>query len=104
LELYITDGTLSSSLLRNFHNVDAGIPPSAVHSLAIMNPPSRDDLPKFQPGHYLRLSNLRAKEYRGELELAWAEMTTVQQHEAGWREKRANVVFKDDELAKTIEA
>lgn len=103
MELYVTDGTTSTYQLKNFRNVTGDLPPSAVYVLAIQNTPPRQDQPAFQVGNVLRLNNVRAKEYRGELETIWAEMITEEQDRMGYKAKRPIVLSKDASEAKEIE-
>lgn len=103
MELYVTDGTTSTYQLKNFHNVTGDLPTSAVYVLAIQNTPPRQDQPAFQVGNVLRLNNVRAKEYRGEMETIWAEMITEEQDRMGYKAKRPIVLSKDAPEAKEIE-
>ena len=104
LELYITDGTVSPSTTRNFHNVDIGIPASAIFSLAIKNTPPTTERDVFQVDNIITMNNIRAKAYQGDLELIWSELVTEEQKAQGWNRRRCHTLQAGDEIAKVIEA
>ncbi|WVR04232.1 hypothetical protein IAU60_001232 [Kwoniella sp. DSM 27419] len=104
LELYVTDGTRTSYSNRNFHGVSfPDLPGDALFTLAIHDPPTEAEQPLYQFGHVLRISNVRAKLWKGELELAWSEKPTTDQHAMGWRKKRCQLVPPDSDAARVID-
>ncbi|WVQ97535.1 hypothetical protein IAU59_004649 [Kwoniella sp. CBS 9459] len=105
LEVYVTDGTVSSSSLRNFHNVTyPSIPPRAIFCLAIFDEPPESERPLLEHGNILRMHNVRCKDFNGELELSWSEKVTGEQLDRGWSVRRKLcLVEKNDERAKMIE-
>ncbi|WWC58937.1 uncharacterized protein I303_101482 [Kwoniella dejecticola CBS 10117] len=105
LELYITDGTISTNYEpRNFHNIEiSGVPRSAIFSLAVHDAPPTNELPYFGVGNVLKLNNVRSKLYKGEMELSWSELPTSDQARQGWTRRRMNPIREEDERAKLIE-
>nr|XP_019008989.1 uncharacterized protein I206_06677 [Kwoniella pini CBS 10737]OCF47770.1 hypothetical protein I206_06677 [Kwoniella pini CBS 10737] len=105
LELYVTDGTISQNYQpRNFHNIEiADLPQAAIYTLAIHDTPPLHEIPNFDVGNVLKLSNVRSKLYKGELELSWSELPTSEQARQGWSRRRLAPIRQEDEKAKLIE-
>ncbi|EIW68525.1 hypothetical protein TREMEDRAFT_62986 [Tremella mesenterica DSM 1558] len=103
-ELYVSDGTISSIAIRNFHNIYGDLPPSAVHSVAIKSRPPPEVENMFVHGNVLKMANIRAKTFRGEMELIWSEHVTIEQAREGWKARRCNILGGDDERVKVIES
>ncbi|WVF70377.1 hypothetical protein IAT40_005167 [Kwoniella sp. CBS 6097] len=105
LELYVTDGTVSNTTPRNFHNVQyPSIPPRAILCLAIFDAPPESERPLLEHGNILSMENVRCKDFNGQLELGWSEKVTEKQLDQGWRARRTLcLVEKNDERAKIIE-
>ena len=101
-ELYVSDGTISSEPTRNFHNVDVSLPHSAVFCLAIKDQPPDDIAALLVRGNVIKVPNVRAKSYRGELELMWSEKVTVEQKMGGWKDKFISLVPKNDNRVRII--
>ena len=102
-ELYVADGTLSTYQLRNFHRVPTDVPDRGLFSLAIKDKPDAEVANILTVGNVLFMANIRAKHYRGELELMWSEHATLEQEQAGWtKRRRCMLLDKDDERAKLI--
>jgi hypothetical protein len=101
LELYVTDGTVNARPTRNFHNVHARIPESAVFCLAVFNP-----LPfAVEAGDFLFFRNVRCKtDQTGALELKWSELVTDDLKKAGWRDKITRKMDPEDPKVKAIES
>ncbi|KAK8846545.1 hypothetical protein IAR55_005631 [Kwoniella newhampshirensis] len=102
-ELYVADGTCNRHALRNYHNVNVGIPRSALYTIAIHDNPPEDEKRYFQQGNFVKICNLRGKLYRGELEIAWSEKPTEEQLAKGWNRRRCYLLEKSDPKAKEIE-
>jgi hypothetical protein len=103
-ELYVTDGTISTSQPRNFHGVSAkGIHDRAIFCVSIQREPAQSELPMFQVGKYIHLKNVRAKFYKQELEMIWSELCLEDQAARGWNNRKASSVPSDDPQAKAIE-
>jgi hypothetical protein len=101
VELYVTDGTVNPSPTRNFHNVTAGMPSSAVFCLALFDKIETT----FTRGDFFFFPNLRCKTRQAQsLELNWSEKISQAQKAQGWTTKRAPKVGADDPRAKEIEA
>ncbi|ORY23800.1 hypothetical protein BCR39DRAFT_342435 [Naematelia encephala] len=104
LELFVSDGTITSQFPRNFHNIDVGIPAQSLFCLAIHKKPPASEEPIFQTGNVVKMPNVRVKEYQGGIELIWSEQVTMDQAQAGWNRRRATQVSPSDERAKVIES
>ncbi|WWD21862.1 hypothetical protein CI109_106350 [Kwoniella shandongensis] len=102
-ELYVADGTCSHLPLRNFHNVNVGIPVNALYTVAIHDDPPEEEKKIFQHGNVVTIHNLRGKMYKGELEVAWSEKPTEEQLAKGWKRRKLYLLDKDDPKAKEIE-
>lgn len=103
-EMYVVDGTVSPLPQRNFHNVShPHLPMSGVYKIDIKHQPSPSDEAMFTAGSVLLLPNVRAKDYRGEMEIIWSEKVTDEQEAKGWRTKRACLIPPEDERALAIE-
>ncbi|KAL1408362.1 hypothetical protein Q8F55_005172 [Vanrija albida] len=100
-ELYVTDGTVSPMETRNFHNVDAKIPPRAVICLTVFDT-TDERASLFEPGKYFHFKNLRSKDRAG-LELNWSDKLTEKQVVDGWRPQNVIVLPKENEAAQAIE-
>lgn len=104
MELYITDGTASSYPNRNFRGVThEDLLPSQIFVLSIVKEPPPDEQPLYREGLYMKMNNIRAKEYRGELELTWSEAVTQDQLDQGWNRRRVTGIAASDPQAKLIE-
>lgn len=101
-ELYVTDGTVNPAPTRNFHNIDAQIPPSAVICLTVFDT-TQHQASLFEVGKFYTFKNLRSKDRNG-LELNWSDKVTEKQAEDGWRPKAVIVVPRESEEAQEIEA
>lgn len=98
-EIYVTDGTCASVPTRNYHGVSLdNVPARAIACLAV-----HDASTSFTAGTFAAVPNIRAKAYRGELELEWNALMTVDQDAAGWTERRVVHVDASDERAQAIE-
>jgi hypothetical protein len=105
MEVYITDGTSNPVPTRNFHGVShPDLQFSQIFCLAIKDKLHPAEQEMFQEGNYVRLNNMRAKEYKGEIELIWSEGLTQEQAEGGWNRRRATKIAPGDESALAIEA
>jgi hypothetical protein len=103
-ELYVTDGTVSPLSLRNYHNISHGhIPRSAIYCVSIQNEPPPEELQCYEAGNVLRLTNLRAKEYRGELEITWSDLMTEVQANQNFKRRKPLLLPKEDERSIEIE-
>lgn len=102
-ELYVTDGTVSPHLTRNFRNVDIGIPQGGVMCLNVFDNVNPQSETLFQTGAVLHFPNILAKPYDRELELKWSDMVTDDQARSGYQDKEAFLVKNDDPRAIAIE-
>ena len=103
-ELYVVDGTVSSLPQRNFHGVDhPNVPINGVFRIEIKYPSSPTDEETFKAGNVVLLPNVRAKNYKGEMELIWSERLTDEQEARGWKVKSATLIQPEDERALAIE-
>lgn len=103
-ELYVADGSVASQPLRNFHGVRCpGISDNAIFCLSIERQPEQDQLPMFEVGNYLFLRNVRAKMYKGELEMIWSERVLPDQQSKGWEDGKPRLISPDDARAIAIE-
>jgi hypothetical protein len=103
-ELYVTDGTAHQRETHNFHNVNIGIPPSAIFCLAIFDqqPPDVDKV--LNDGNYAKFPNVRVLQNRknGLLELRWSDGVTSEQRQMGWNAKRCEGIMPSDHRATEI--
>ncbi|ORX36102.1 hypothetical protein BD324DRAFT_657049 [Kockovaella imperatae] len=101
-ELYISDGTVHQHPTRNFHNYSVpGLPPTAIFCLAIQDPDEASE-ETFKRGNVIKMRNLRVKDYKGELELAWANKVHQEQGEQGWRNKTCTLIDPKDDRVRVI--
>lgn len=103
-ELYVTDGTVNPSPTNNFHNVDIGIPPSAVFCLVFFDQQPDVVVFLFHPGKFIHLTNINVKRHRGAgpLELKWSEKVTEDQKAMGWKNRLCSEVLSTDHRATEI--
>jgi hypothetical protein len=100
----VVDGTLSRLPLRNFHNVEhLHVPITGIYKIDIMHAPAPADQAIFVAGNVVMLRNVRSKEYKGALEMIWAEKVTEEQKTDGWKSKRPQLIPPGDERALIIE-
>jgi hypothetical protein len=102
-ELYVSDGTLSPHPTRNYHNIDASIPPRALFPLAIYQLNGTEQVGWLKAGNTILFRNVRSKIWKEELELAWSELITDDLVKAGWETRKLKLIGKDDDRAKVIE-
>ena len=100
-ELYVSDGTINPLPTRNFHQVDVGIPSSALFCLAIQDPDEKSD-ELFQKGNVIKMRNIRAKMYNGALELAWGNLQTRGTAQQTWSNKKCTLIDKGDHRVQVI--
>ena len=102
-ELYVSDGTVHPATTRNYHDItiDPGFPPSALFCLAIQDPDEESE-EVFRKGNVIRVPNVRAKVYNGDLELAWSNLVLADQMDQGWTSKRCTVINPDDHRVMVI--
>lgn len=101
-EIYVADGTVNPRPTRNFHQVDAGIPPGALICLNVFGDVSERSESLFKQGAILRFPNVIGKEYNG-LELKWSDKVTSDQLHQGWKDRACSAVSPDDPRAIEIE-
>jgi len=105
-ELYLTDGTSSNQALRNFHSVTCGLPLSAVCQLGIVGILPEDEADCLKVGNIVRLTNVRVKEYQGQLELVLQNRISEAQQTQGFRNKARHIwaLDENDPKAREVEA
>lgn len=101
-EIYVTDGTVNPSPVRNFHSIDAHIHPNAVMALNVWGDIREQTLQLIKEGAILHFPNVRAKEYGG-LELKWSDKMTQEQVAMGWQDRSVVKISPDDPRAIEIE-
>lgn len=100
----MVDGTTSRYPQRNFHNVEhPNLPMSAIYKIDIKHPPELAEQGIYQVGNVVMLRNVRAKEYKGAMEMIWAEKVTAEQAATGWNIKKPVHISPTDERALQIE-
>jgi hypothetical protein len=102
-EIYVTDGTVNPMPTRNFHGMDARIPPSALFCLAVFNTVQPSSEALFKEGNFVCFPNVNVKEYQGALELSWSELVSDKQAADGWKDKVCYLVDPTDPRATEIE-
>jgi len=100
----VTDGTAHRNPTHNFHNVQIGIPPSAVFCMAIFDqqPPDMDKV--LNDGNYAKFPNVRvlSNSNNGLTQLRWSEIVTAEQRKMGWQSKRCEAISPNDHRATEI--
>jgi hypothetical protein len=103
-EIYATDGSVSSSTPRNFHNIAyADTPSNAIFCINIPDKPLDNEEHFYKAGNIIRLGNLRTKTYKGELEITWSNRVTEAQSSQRFRDKRPRLLAQDDPESIMIE-
>ncbi len=102
-EIFVSDGTVNPMPTRNFHNVDASIPASALFCLAVFDTVKPSSEAVFKEGNFVYFPNVNVKEYQGALELSWSELVTAKQAADGWKDRECYLVDPTDPRATEIE-